>query len=96
MGGETYWNNYYQSTSMGTSTAGGTYTFTSSIYSTLVGLGGGGNGVLAPFDATTDGGNGGLYGAGGGGSGFARGSGQSPTSPGGSGSSGLCIVVEYY
>jgi hypothetical protein len=70
--------------------------FTSSIYSTLVGLGGGGNGVLAPFDATTDGGNGGLYGAGGGGSGFARGSGQSPTSPGGSGSSGLCIVVEYY
>jgi hypothetical protein len=70
--------------------------FTSSIYSTLVGLGGGGNGVLAPFDATTDGGNGGLYGAGGGGSGFARGSGQSPSSPGGSGSSGLCIVVEYY
>jgi hypothetical protein len=70
--------------------------FTSSIYSTLVGLGGGGNGVLTPGDTTTAGGRGGFYGAGGGGSGFARGLAQSPTSPGGSGSSGLCIVVEYY
>lgn len=71
--------------------------FTSSVpITTNYGLGGGGNG--APqyvFNNIYAGGNGGLYGAGGGG-----GSGYFGTGPvanqGGSGSSGLCIVVEYY
>jgi len=74
--------------------------FTSSILTTTYGLGGGGNGDLTTvvtFNNSGSGGNGGLYGAGGGGA--------SPLysstvgrfgSPGGSGSSGLCIVVEYY
>jgi hypothetical protein len=74
--------------------------FTSSILTTTYGLGGGGNGALTTavtFNNSGSGGNGGLYGAGGGGAsplysatigrfGF----------PGGSGSSGLCIVIEYY
>jgi hypothetical protein len=71
--------------------------FTSSVpFTTTYGLGGGGNGVRTPLAFTIAGGDGGLYGAGGGGSGFIRGSAQSPTQRGGSGSSGLCIVVEYY
>jgi hypothetical protein len=70
--------------------------FTSSVITTTYGLGGGGNGGDI---ATTQvpGANGGLYGAGGAGS-NAR---LTPTAGattqvGGSGSSGLCIVVEYY
>jgi hypothetical protein len=70
--------------------------FTSSLFNTIYGLGGGGNGVVTPNNYTVAGGNGGLYGAGGGGAGYARGSAQITTQPGGSGSSGLCIVVEYY
>jgi hypothetical protein len=74
--------------------------FTSSILATTYGLGGGGNGVLttvSTLNVSGSGGNGGLYGAGG--------AGATPLysstvgrfgSPGGSGSSGLCIVVEYY
>ena len=43
------------------------------------------------------GGDAGLYGAGGGGGSPQQGLGPSPASqPGGSGSSGLCIIVEYY
>lgn len=71
------------------------FQFTGSIpFTTNYGLGGGGNG--APISSSGDGlrgGNGGNYGAGGGGSSYAYGR---PTSPGGSGSAGLCIVVEYY
>jgi hypothetical protein len=71
--------------------------FTSSVpFATTYGLGGGGNGVRTPLAFTIAGGNGGPYGAGGGGSGFIRGTAQSPAKSGGSGSSGLCIVVEYY
>jgi hypothetical protein len=71
--------------------------FTSSVpFATTYGLGGGGNGVRTPNSYTIAGGHGGFYGAGGGGSGYARGSAQVTTQPGGSGSSGLCIVVEYY
>jgi hypothetical protein len=68
----------------------------SAFLATTYGLGGGGNGVRTPNDFTVAGGHGGLYGAGGGGAGYARGSAQITTQPGGSGSSGLCIVVEYY
>lgn len=71
------------------------FQFTGSIpFTTTYGLGGGGNG--APISSSGDGlrgGDGGNYGAGGGGSSYAYGR---PTSPGGSGSAGLCIVVEYY
>jgi hypothetical protein len=71
--------------------------FTSSVpFATTYGLGGGGNGG---DNASTQapGGNGGNYGAGGGGSNARLGAtnGQQ-NQPGGSGSSGLCIVVEYY
>jgi len=70
--------------------------FTSSVITTVYGLGGGGNGG---DNASTQlpGGSGGLYGAGGGGSNarLATVVGQT-TQVGGSGSSGLCIVVEYY
>jgi len=68
----------------------------SAFLATTYGLGGGGNGVRTPNDFTVAGGHGGFYGAGGGGSGYARGADQITTQPGGSGSSGLCIVVEYY
>jgi len=68
----------------------------SAFLATTYGLGGGGNGVRTPNDFTVAGGHGGFYGAGGGGAGYARGSAQITTQPGGSGSSGLCIVVEYY
>jgi hypothetical protein len=71
------------------------FQFTGSIpFTTNYGLGGGGNG--APISSSGDGlrgGNGGNYGAGGGGSSYAYGR---PTLPGGSGSAGLCIVLEYY
>jgi hypothetical protein len=70
--------------------------FTSSIIATTYGLGGGGNGNVTPGNFTTRGGNGGLYGAGGGGSAFYRGATNTSGPVGGSGSSGLCIVVEYY
>jgi hypothetical protein len=70
--------------------------FTSSLFNTIYGLGGGGNGVVTPNNYTVAGGHGGFYGAGGGGAGYARGIAQITTQPGGSGSSGLCIVVEYY
>lgn len=70
--------------------------FTSSIFTTTYGLGGGGNGG---DNVTTQvpGSNGGKYGAGGGGSNARLGAtnGQQ-NQPGGSGSSGLCIIVEYY
>ena len=70
--------------------------FTSSVLTTIYGLGGGGNGTILPTNPTSiAGGNGGLFGAGGGGANAligASGTGQ----PGGSGSSGLCIVLEYY
>lgn len=78
-------------------TATALFHFTSSVpFATTYGLGGGGNGVRTPNSYTIAGGHGGFYGAGGGGSGYARGSAQSPSPPGGSGSSGLCIIVEYY
>jgi hypothetical protein len=76
--------------------------FTSSIFTTTYGLGGGGNGVTGSgADVVANqvpGGNGGLYGAGGGGSTWRNsgGTGGGTPFPGGSGSSGLCIVVEYY
>jgi len=74
--------------------------FTSSILTTTYGLGGGGNGALTTavtFNNSGSGGNGGLYGAGGGGASplFSGTIGRFGL-PGGSGSSGLCIVVEYY
>lgn len=74
--------------------------FTSSILTTTYGLGGGGNGALTTvgtFNVSGSGGNGGLYGAGGGGSSplYSATTGRFGF-PGGSGSSGLCIVVEYY
>ena len=74
--------------------------FTSSILTTTYGLGGGGNGALTTavtFNNSGSGGNGGLYGAGGGGASplYSATTGRFG-SPGGSGSSGLCIVVEYY
>jgi hypothetical protein len=69
--------------------------FTSSVITTAYGLGGGGNGG---DNASTQlpGGNGGLYGAGGGGSNARLATTGQSNQPGGSGSSGLCIVVEYY
>jgi hypothetical protein len=74
--------------------------FTSSIFPTTYGLGGGGNGVTGSgadiVDNQVPGGNGGLYGAGGGGSTWRNSGGGGPAFPGGSGSSGLCIVIEYY
>lgn len=74
--------------------------FTSSILTTTYGLGGGGNGALtvaSTFNTSGSGGNGGLYGAGGGGASplYSSTTGRFGL-PGGSGSSGLCIVVEYY
>lgn len=73
--------------------------FTSSIFTTY-GLGGGGNGALTTattFNNSGSGGNGGLYGAGGGGASplYSSTIGRFGL-PGGSGSAGLCIVVEYY
>jgi len=65
--------------------------FTSSIVSLQYGIGGGGHGGGYP---TGSGGNGGLFGAGGGG-GAASWSSTKRTGAGGSGSAGLCIVVEY-
>lgn len=68
--------------------------FTSSMFTTTYGLGGGGNGgVFSIAGPAGNGGNGGLYGAGGGGGGSVN---SGTTGTGGSGSSGLCIVVEYY
>lgn len=73
--------------------------FTSSIITTTYGLGGGGNGG-DNASIQVPGSNGGLYGAGGGGSNarltFGAPSVGQQTQVGGSGSSGLCIVVEYY
>ena len=70
--------------------------FTSSIFTTTYGLGGGGNGAPIVGGISVRGGNGGSYGAGGGGASPYPSSATSPSQPGGSGSSGLCIVVEYY
>jgi hypothetical protein len=73
--------------------------FTSSVFSTVYGLGGGGHGGDVNTTQLTGyaGSNAGLYGAGGGGGGGTSAVAGSPTSgAGGSGSSGLCIVVEYY
>lgn len=75
--------------------------FTSSVFITTYGLGGGGSGGDHRLSSTTNtgyaGSNGGLYGAGGGGGGSINATSGTPTSgAGGSGSSGLCIVVEYY
>jgi len=64
---------------------------------TNYGLGGGGNGNVTPLNYTVGGGgNGGLYGAGGGAAGPFRGVTGAVAPSGGSGSSGLCILVEYY
>jgi hypothetical protein len=69
--------------------------FTSSIISTIYGLGGGGHGgALGSSTTGSAGGVGGRYGAGGGGGGGSISS--LVGGIGGSGSSGLCIVVEYY
>lgn len=75
--------------------------FTSSVFTTTYGLGGGGSGGDHRLSSVTAtgyaGSNGGLYGAGGGGGGAINATSGTPTSgAGGSGSSGLCIVVEYY
>lgn len=70
--------------------------FTSSIFTTTYGLGGGGNGAPIVGGISVRGGNGGSYGAGGGGASPYPSSTVGPSQPGGSGSSGLCIVVEYY
>jgi len=75
--------------------------FTSSVFTTTYGLGGGGNGgsgsLVGGIVTSQKGGDAGLYGAGGGGASPQQGTGPSPASqPGGSGSAGLCIVVEYY
>jgi hypothetical protein len=90
---------YHNSGSNNIVTAAVLLQFTSSIITTTYGLGGGGNGGDI---ATTQvpGANGGLYGAGGAGSNArlttsSLATGQT-TQVGGSGSSGLCIVVEYY
>jgi len=69
--------------------------FTSSIITTTYGLGGGGNGG-DNISIQVPGGNGGSYGAGGGGSNARIAAAGQQNQPGGSGSSGLCIVVEYY
>lgn len=65
---------------------------------TLYGLGGGGNGGgIGTTTAGGNGSNGGLYGAGGGGGGaMSLATAGLPAGTGGSGSSGLCIVVEFY
>jgi hypothetical protein len=63
---------------------------------TTYGLGGGGNANVTPFDYTVGGGDGGLYGAGGGATGTFRGVTGVVGPSAGSGSSGLCILVEYY
>jgi len=90
---------YYNSGSNNIVTAAVLLQFTSSIFTTTYGLGGGGNGGdIATIQVP--GSNGGLYGAGGGGSNArlttsSAAIGQT-TQVGGSGSSGLCIVVEYY
>ena len=73
--------------------------FTSSVFTTTYGLGGGGHGGDVNTTQLTGyaGSNAGKYGAGGGGGGGTSAVAGSPTSgAGGSGSSGLCIVVEYY
>lgn len=90
---------FYNSGSNNLVTAAVLLQFTSSIFTTTYGLGGGGNGGdIATIQVP--GSNGGLYGAGGGGSNAKLTSsfaavGQQ-TQVGGSGSSGLCIIVEYY
>ena len=65
---------------------------------TLYGLGGGGHGGgIGTGVAGGNGSNGGLYGAGGGGGGvMSLATAGLPAGNGGSGSSGLCIVVEFY
>jgi len=87
---------YYNSGSDDLVTAAVLLQFTSSIFTTTYGLGGGGNGG-DNASIQVPGGDGGLYGAGGGGSNarLATVIGQQ-NQVGGSGSSGLCIVVEYY
>lgn len=70
--------------------------FTSSVITTTYGLGGGGNGAPTIGGISVKGGDGGLFGAGGGGASVYPSSLVGPSQPGGSGSSGLCIVVEYY
>lgn len=73
--------------------------FTSSIFTTVYGLGGGGHGGDVNTTQLTGyaGSNAGKFGAGGGGGGGTSVVAGSPTSgAGGSGSAGLCIVVEYY
>jgi hypothetical protein len=72
--------------------------FTSSIFTTTYGLGGGGHGgdVNVTQLAGYAGSDAGLYGAGGGGGGGCVVAGSPTSGAGGSGSSGLCIVVEYY
>jgi hypothetical protein len=65
-----------------------------------VGLGSGGGGGGAGITGGGTGGNGGYYGAGGGGGGLLFGLGSlavpSSSGAGGSGSSGLCLLIEYY
>jgi hypothetical protein len=72
------------------------FQFTGSIpFTTTYGLGGGGNGgPISSSGVGIRGGDGGNYGAGGGGSSWAY---TAPGSAiGGSGSAGLCVVLEYY
>jgi hypothetical protein len=70
--------------------------FTSSVFTTTYGLGGGGNGAPISASISRRGGDAGSFGAGGGGASPYPNSTTGPSQPGGSGSSGLCIVVEYY
>ena len=71
--------------------------FTSSVpFTTTYGLGGGGNGPISASAVSVAGGNGGLFGAGGGGSSGIVTSSIISAQPGGSGSSGLCLIAEYY
>lgn len=75
--------------------------FTSSVFTTTYGLGGGGSGgdFVATSQPGTSGSNAGVYGAGGGGGSCSVGvTGNTAfrSGAGGSGSSGLCIIVEYY
>lgn len=86
---------YYNSGSNNLVTAAVLLQFTSSIITTTYGLGGGGNGG-DDISIQVPGSNGGLYGAGGGGSNARIATVGQQNQPGGSGSSGLCIVVEYY
>lgn len=72
--------------------------FTSSIFTTIYGLGGGGHGGDVNITQLTGyaGSNAGKYGAGGGGGGASVIAGSPTSGFGGSGSAGLCIIVEYY